>query len=161
MGIKIKRWLMVMSVGAMVLSGLVVCAAEESKEQAPAADFLKAFAQAQQDELERLKERDPQQYQRQKAALDRQKKIQEVIGLYSNGKLSLTEAKAALSPLVKEQMQEEGTFSVPEARIQRLEEKLAFLKEARKQPELLIQERIDQMLGKPVSSPLGADGFGN
>lgn len=149
-----------MSASIIVYSISGLCFAQESKEQAPPADFQKAFSQAQQEALERLREKDPQAYQRQKAALDRQNKIQEIAGLYFEGKFPLIEAKAALSPLVKEQMQEEGVFSNLEARIQRLEEQLAFLKKSKEQPELLVEERINQLLGRPSSGHSAAVGFG-
>lgn len=160
MGIKIKSWLVIMSVGMMFFGVSGACFAEDSKEQAPPADFRKAFGQAQQEALERLQEKDPQAYQRQKAVLDRQNKIQEIVGLYFEGKFPLVEAKAALSPLVKQQMQEEHVFNNLEARIQRLEEKLDFLRKAKDQPELLVEERVNQVLGKPTSGLSAVEGFG-
>ena len=160
MGIGIKRWMLVMSMSAMALGVSGTCFAEASKEQAAPADFQKAFGQSQQEALERLREKDPQAYQQQKTSMERQKKIQEVVGLYFQGKFPLVEAKAALSPLVKQQIQEEGVFSNLEARIKRLEEQLLFLKNAKNQPELLVEERINQMLGKSASSPSAAEGFG-
>lgn len=160
MSIRIKYLLMVMSVGMMIVSVSEACFAQDSKEQAPPANFQKAFSQSQQEALERLQEKNPQAYQQQKAALDRQNKIEEIAGLYFEGKFPLIEAKAALSPLVKEQMQEEGAFSNLEARIQRLEEQLLFLKNSKSQPELLVEERINQMLGKSSSGPSAREGFG-
>lgn len=156
MAVRIKRWLMVISVSVMVFSVSGAYAAEEGPkgQVAPPADFRKAFEQAQREALERLKQENPQVYQQQKASLDRQNKIQETIGLYSQGKLSLAEAKAALSPLVKQQMQEEGALGNLDARIQHLEERLSFFKKAKLQPELLVQERIDQMLGQGGAFPL-------
>lgn len=155
--IKIKRWLLAMSVSAMVFGILATASAQNSNQQAPApADFVKMLEKAQQEQLERLKQENPQAYQEQKAAMDRQKKIQEVTTLFFQGKLPLPEAKAALSPFVKQQMQEEGAFSNLGARIQRLEERLAFLKKAKLQPELLVQERVDQMLGKSAPLPLSS-----
>lgn len=161
MGIGIKRWMLAMSVSAMALVVSGACFAEDSKEQAPPADFQKAFGHSQQEALERLKEKDPQAYQQQKASMDRQKKIQEVVGLYFQGKFPLLEAKAALSPLMKQQMQEEGAFSGLEARIQRLEEQVAFLKKAKSQPDFLVEERVNQILGKSTSGPSAAEGFGS
>lgn len=160
MDIGIKYLLMVMSVGMMVVSVSGVCFAQDSKEQAAPAGFQKAFSQSQREALERLREKDPEAYQRQKAALDRQNKIQEIVGLYFEGKFPLIEAKAALSPLVKEQLRDGGVFSNLDKRIQRLEEQLAFLKNAKNQPELLVEERINQLLGRPASGPSSAQGFG-
>lgn len=158
MGLGIRSWLVVMHLSLIVLMIPVVCIAEEPKEQASPVDFLKAFEKAQQEGLERLKQEDPLAYQQQKAASERQKKIQEVLDLYFQGKLSAANAQYKLSPLIKQQLQEEGAFSNLEARIRRLDEQLAFLKKAKNQPELLVQERIDQMLGKGAAS--AADRFG-
>lgn len=157
MRIKIKRWLQTISVSAMAFGILATASAQDSNQQAAVpADFLKMLEKAQQEQLERLKQENPQAYQQQKAALDRQKKIQEVTTLYFQGKVSLPEAKATLSPFVKQQMQDEGAFSNLEARIQRLEERMTFLKKAKLQPELLVQERVDQMLGKSIPLPLSS-----
>lgn len=157
MSIKIKRWLLVMKVSMLVFGILATVSAQDSKEPAPPpADFVKMLEKAQAEQLERLKQENPQAYQQQKAALDRQKMVQETTGLYFQGKLSFAEAKATLSPLVKQQLQEEGAFSNLGARIQRLEERLSFLKKAKVQPELLVQERVDQMLGKGSPLPLSS-----
>lgn len=144
----------------MITSVSGSCFAQDSKEQAPPVDFQKAFSQSQQEALERLREKNPQAYQEQKAAIDRQSKIQEITGLYFEGKFPLPEAKAALSPLVKEQLQDEGVFSNLDKRIQRLEEQLALLKKSKEQPELLVEERINQLLGRPSSGHSAAVGFG-
>jgi hypothetical protein len=160
MDIRIKRWLAVMSMSVMVLSVSAAYTAEESKEQAPSLNFQKAFNQSQQQALELLQEKDPQAYQQQKAAMDRQSKIQEITGLYFEGKFPLTEAKSALLPLVKEQMQEDGVFGNLEARIKRLEEQLSLLKKSKEQPELLAEERVNQLLGRHSSGSPAAEGLG-
>lgn len=149
-----------MGVSAMAFGVSGVCFAEDSKEQAPSVNFQKAFSQSQQQALEHLREKDPQAYSQQKAALDCQQKIQEIAGLYFQGKFPLLEAKAALSPLVKEQIQDEGVFSNLDKRIQRLEEQLAFLKKSKEQPELLVEERVNQLLGRPSSGSSAVEGFG-
>lgn len=156
MGTSIRSWLLLMNISVIVLMIPMVCIAEGPKGPASLADFVKMLDMSQQEQLERLKQENPQAYQQQKTAMDRQNKIQEITTLYFQGKLTLPEAKAALSPFAKQQIQEEGAFSNLGATIQRLEKRLAFLKKAELHPELLVQERVDQMLGKSAPLPLSS-----
>lgn len=105
----------------------------------------------QQKELEFLKEQDPQLYKERKLAIDTQSKIEAILSSYSQGKISAIEAERQIYPYVKQSMQPYidglGTY------IERLEKKLTILKKARSNPDILIKQRIDQMLGKAPINP--------
>lgn len=105
----------------------------------------------QQQELERLKETDPQAYQERRASLDRQAQIQALIASFQAGKISLSQAESQLYPLVEEDMQ--VYINNLGVMIQRQEKQLEFLKEVRSDPQQLIKKRIDELLGKSRPNP--------
>ena len=122
--------------------------------------LFKAFETLRQQELERLKRENPQAYEQRKAALEREQKMQAVVTAFYQGTLSGDEAERRLTPLVKKQLEEEGALSSLSARIERLEDKLAFLKKAQKNPNLLVKQRIEQMLGKTTATTVLPADFG-
>jgi uncharacterized coiled-coil protein SlyX len=112
-----------------------------------------------QEDLERLKKTDPEGYRRQKESIDRNKAIQGILADFQKGKKSEAEARRALIPLVKPEMDPMARDA--DRRIADLEKQLAFWKQVKKNPEVLSQRQIDSMLGKgdPGSSPFGPAGF--
>jgi len=105
----------------------------------------------QQNELELLKKQDPQLYKERKLAIDTQAKIQAILSSYSQGKIPAAEAERQIYPYVKQQMQ--PYIDGLDTYIARLEKKLTILKKARINPDILIKQRIDQMLGKAPINP--------
>jgi len=132
----------------------------QGSKQSAGESPLTAFETLQQQALERLKRENPQAYEQRKAALEREQKMQAVVTAFYQGTLSGDEAERRLTPLVKKQLEEEGALSSLSARIERLEDKLAFLKKAQKNPNLLVKQRIEQMLGKATATTVLPADFG-
>ena len=105
----------------------------------------------QQEDLERLRKEDPNMYKQMKASLDRSAKIEKIISLFAQGKISDSAAEKKLYPLVKQDMQ--SYIDNLEETITRLENKLNSLKKAKRNPGFLIKKRIDEMLGRTTPSP--------
>ena len=105
----------------------------------------------QEEELKRLKEIDPQSYKARVAFLERQEKISKIITDFHQEKISEKAAKKKLRPLVKENMQS-YIKALPE-NIERLQKQLDFLTKVEKNTNLLIDKRIDQMLGLEAPQP--------
>lgn len=90
-------------------------------------------------------------YKQRQDVLENQTKINAIVVAFREGKISSFQAESQLSPLVKQEMQDD--INNLESRIARLEKELEFLKRAKANPDLLIKERIDQMLGKAMPTP--------
>jgi biopolymer transport protein ExbD len=103
------------------------------------------------EELEFLKTNDPQEYKKRKDTYERQDKINQILDSFRKGSISSKQAEQSLYPLVKDDMQ--GYISTLDTQIEHLEKRLDSLKKAKRDPNMLIKERINQMLGKEVSSP--------
>ncbi len=96
--------------------------------------------------LAQLQQMDPELYQQEKGRMERQRKIEALVAQVHAGTLSATQAERKLSPLVQQDLQVELT-TLPD-RISQLEEHLTFLRRVQKDPDLLIRQRIDQLLGR-------------
>ncbi|MBI4371255.1 MAG: hypothetical protein HY552_03040 [Elusimicrobia bacterium] len=162
--------------GALAL--LIVCANEPSRAQENAAPpLLESIQKAQeqsdrarQDALEKdkksrqllivarrqnlesIKEGDPNAYNREKAALERQEQFEAILEDFRAGRLPVEKARTRLRPLMGEQLK--GEIAALPERIAQLEKNLASLKRAREKPELFGEQRINELLGQ--SEPASA-----
>lgn len=109
------------------------------------------YEKTQQEELERLKKMDPKLYEQRKKDLERQAKINAILKDFHQGKLTDEQSESQLYPLMKEELGLE--ISGLDARIKRLEKQLEFMRSAKRNPDVLIKKRIDQMLGKSIADP--------
>lgn len=109
-------------------------------------------AKAQQQELESLKRKDPKLYQERKESLDRQVEINNILVFLNGGNITATQAEKELYPLVKKDVQ--SYIANLGNEITRLEKKLQFLKDVKRDPDILIDKRIKQLLGKSATSDL-------
>ena len=100
----------------------------------------------QQEELERLKKMDPKGYESQKKQVEQQAQINQVLSAYQQKTISAEEAERKLTPLIRQQVQEETAGL--DGQIKMLEKKLANLKQAKGNPSGLVKKRVDQMLGR-------------
>lgn len=109
----------------------------------------------QDEELEALKKINPEFYKTRKDALDKMDTINAIISSFYEKKISESQAKAQLYPLVKQDLAE--TINNLDKLIAALEKKLQFYRDAKRDPSLLVNKRIDEMLGKSMpdlSGPL-------
>jgi hypothetical protein len=124
---------------------------EEEKE--------KTFARIQEEvdrknreELERLRASDPEQYARTKEIYDRAKAVEKIVKDFRSGRISEGDARRALTPLEREEMEPLGRET--ERFVRDLEKTLAFWKAVQKNPEVLVQRQVDYLLGKAESVPV-------
>lgn len=108
-----------------------------------------------QEELERLKEINPKLYEQRKKELGRQTKINAILKEFRQGKLSEAQLESQLFPLIKEELGPK--ISALDDRIKRLEKQLVFMRSAKQNPDVLIKERIDQLLGRSTDDADGAE----
>ncbi len=119
---------------------------DPEKMQAEMQKMQKQMQEQQEKERERLKQINPQLYEQTKKADERQRKITAILTAYQQKSISGEEAERRLSSLIREEIQMEGVNLDQE--IKNLEKKLAFLKKAKNNPDLLVKKRVDQLLGK-------------
>lgn len=108
-----------------------------------------------QEELERLKEINPKLYEQRKKELGRQAKINAILKEFREGKLAGAQSESQLFPLIKEELGPK--VSALDDRIKRLEKQLVFMRSAKQNPDVLIKERIDQLLGRSTDDADGAE----
>jgi len=99
--------------------------------------------------LDKLKKEDPKKYEQMLKQEQTSEKASGISAEYREKKISYDSAKSKLYPLIKENMS--AQVDSLDKEIQRTEQKLEELKKAKKNPDFLIYQRIDSMLGK--SSP--------
>lgn len=102
-------------------------------------------------DLEMLKEIDPEAYKKRLHSIDRSEKINEVVSLYNTKEISESSARSQLLPLVKEEVQEQLEFN--DAQIERLEKQINYLRDMRDNPDKLIEKKINRYLGKVSPEP--------
>ncbi|MCM8812126.1 MAG: hypothetical protein NC910_03635 [Candidatus Omnitrophica bacterium] len=105
------------------------------------------------DWMDRLKTDHPNFYARAQATAARQAKIQEIVALYTNQKLSYDDAEKLLTPLVRENLQQ-GLMTDLNDRIARLEKKLNALKQIRSDPEHHLRKEVNRILKRQPAVPL-------
>lgn len=103
------------------------------------------------EEMERLKKDSPSLYEERKGAMARQNKINEIVSSFYQHSLSLQEAQEKLYPIVRDQMR--ADIAGLGQKIADLQKRLDFLKKTRGNPDLLVQKRIDGLLGQSMPSP--------
>jgi len=116
-----------------------------SKARQKQDDTSKQKMKQRQEYLKVLKKIDPELYQSEKEKLDKYSEVDKVVLLFQSGRLSLEAAKNKLYPLLKSLMQ--GDINELDKRIKDAEFRLKELKEAKSNPDLLINKRISQLLG--------------
>ena len=97
-------------------------------------------------QLETMKAANPGLYEAQKESMERQERIGKIVAGFRQGKLTDTQAQKELSPLVKENLKPD--LGQIDDTIAALVKKLAFWKEVKKDPDVLIRQRVDEILGK-------------
>src|SRR3989338_5258553 len=88
---------------------------------------------------------DAQASKEAQAAVNRQQKIGEILQAFNEGRLQLAAARKSLYPLVKAEM--EGELQMIDEQLEYAKRHLEFLEKAKKNPDLLVQQRVDMMLG--------------
>ncbi len=102
-------------------------------------------------ELEELKKTSPDAYKEQKAALTRQVQISDIINSFHQMTISQQEARRALAPLVQQEIK--NNVQLLDKKIEILQKKLVFLKQARKNPNFFVKSKVDELLGKSLPNP--------
>lgn len=102
-----------------------------------------------QEELERLKNINPRLYEQRLRELERKDKIKAIIKEFRQGRLSEAQSESQLFPLIKEELGPK--ISALDARIRWLEKQLAFTRSAKQNPDVLVKERIEQLLGRSMA----------
>lgn len=102
-----------------------------------------------QDELERLKKTNPKLYEQRQRELERQTKINAILKEFREGKLTDAQSEGQLFPLIKEELGPK--ISALDDKIKRLEKQLVFMRSAKQNPDVLIKERIGQLLGRSMA----------
>lgn len=100
--------------------------------------------------LETLKKEDPQGYQEEVDYHKRKKKIGGIIKSFNEGNIGLSEAKHQLYPLIKEEL-EDFILGLDEV-IDNLEKRVDFLKKAKRTPDIIIKNYINNLLGQEGES---------
>ena len=138
-------------------------AAEEMKEPPPLSKentkkmgedlelIQKKNEEFQRREMERIEAEHPDLYESRKAVEARQKRISEIATSFHQNTISAQEAEQQLTPLIKEELRSE--ISQLDRKISALEKKLDFLKQAKRDPNLLVEKRMDELLGQTMPSP--------
>ncbi|TRZ95800.1 hypothetical protein D4R78_02315 [bacterium] len=119
---------------------------ENDKAQQQIRDVLQRIKQQQEKELESLKQTNPKLYQEKKDALERQKQISAIATSFRQGKLSMTKTKNQLLPLLKQDLQD--FINRLDSQIKILESRIEELKKTKSNPDSLLQERLNQLLGQ-------------
>lgn len=100
--------------------------------------------------LKELKKEDPRMYKEMyKEMLKRreaEKKKRQIRESYLQGKISFEEAKAALEPLIKKEVDLNHFLEGIDEQIKMLEEEIARLRRIKRNPSLLIEEQIERYL---------------
>lgn len=106
-----------------------------------------------QEELAVLKKMDLEIYKERVALYERQEKINKIVSDFHQKKISEKAAKRKLFPLVKKDLKD--TIENIPNRIEQLKKQVDFLQKAKRKPNLLIEKRINQILGLEVPSSEG------
>ncbi len=104
-------------------------------------------------EMERLQQDYPAIYESRKVADARRNKISAIVAAFHQNKTSAQEAEQKLTPLMREELSEQ--ISQMGLKISALEKHLAFLKKAKQDPHLLVEKKIDELLGLTLPTPEG------
>jgi len=108
---------------------------------------MKQEMQARQEKmLEEMKARDPEGYTRQRTAMEMREQISQIVQAYREKKLDEDTAAQQLVPLVEQNVFEE--IKNIDQQIEMAEGYTEQLKKIKQDPSILVQKRIDQMLGK-------------
>ena len=102
-------------------------------------------------ELEEAKKTSPEAYKEKKAALTRQVQINDIIKSFHQMTLSQQEARRALEPLVQQEIKND--VQLLDRKIEALQKKLVFLKQARKNPNFFVKKKVDELMGKSPPNP--------
>ncbi len=102
-------------------------------------------------ELERLQQDYPAIYETRKTADARRNKISAVVAAFHQNKISAQETEQKLIPLMREELREQ--INQMDQKISALEKHLAFLKKAKQDPHLLVEKKINELLGLTPPTP--------
>jgi lipase chaperone LimK len=110
-----------------------------------------AKAQEQQKkQLEMLKKQDPKMYERMATQQAAQEQIAKILKDFRANKISESQARSKLRPLVKEMMKER--IANLDTEIAAAEKRLQALKVAKSNPDKMVDQSVDMYLGKAVPS---------
>ena len=96
--------------------------------------------------LQELKRVNPEAYEQRMKVKEISQKISDILVSFHQGKFGEEEARRKLSPLVKQLL--EGRIRNLDMEIRQAEKKLEFLKKTKRDPDFLVNQRIDFYLGK-------------
>jgi len=120
--------------------------------QAPLPPATQAEMRSSKEGLEKLKQSDPEMYQKILRSKKISADIQKIIASYRGKKLSLEQAKKKLYPFVKENLKDR--LGDIDNEIAKLEQKLEGLKKVRSDPSSMIEKEIEMILGIGVAMPV-------
>lgn len=101
--------------------------------------------------LANLKETDPEEYARQKIIFERSEQIVSILKRFHNKEIDDARAQKELSPLVQQEVEEQ--MRTIDQQISNAEKYLSELNEIKSNPNLLVQKRIERMLGQTKIEP--------
>ncbi len=93
-----------------------------------------------------LKKHHPELYEEELKRMEERKKREEIISLYRQKKITKEEAKRRLRPFVEKEIDIKRYTEGIDEQIKMLEEEIKRLKEIKKNPQLLIEERLEGYL---------------
>jgi len=143
-------------IGLMLLTVVLLPAHAVPRERVPGRplsdkEVQKIIRKARLQEMEKLKNVNPPEYKKQRVAFDRLEKIKMIAAQFKRNQITEKAAASALFTLVEQAVQPE--MADLDDRITKAEKKLVFLKQSRNNPELLVQRRIEELLGKRQAEP--------
>ncbi len=121
------------------------------KMQENQARFLREADEQEEKMMEAMKAINPEAYKQRKAAIENQKKINSIASLFYAKKMSESEARSRLTPLLGDRIRQEAAGV--DSEIHRLEKKLESLKQVKGNSSALLKRRIDQILGLVKINP--------
>lgn len=101
--------------------------------------------------LEQLKQQDPAAYEQIKKAELLAEKISKIVSSYRANSISQEEAERQLYPLVEESLKDR--LKAIDSEIERLQKRLSYLKEVKRDPSIMVREQIKQLLGEGMLTP--------
>ena len=125
--------------------------AEEQDSLKNLQEFQQRMEKQRMQEMEKLRQTSPEVYERLREGEERAQQLQEIRLSFVKQEISREEAERRMYPLFQQDLREMSTSL--DARIARLEKKLARLREAKKDPDLLVKQKIDQFLDGVPPAP--------
>ena len=144
----------------LILAGTVIapfgiCQEPDREAEKEMEEMERERIQEEKEFLEELKRTNPVEYKEYLAEKKERERKREIIRLYRNGKISEKEARSRLRPFVEKEVDPDSFVESIDERIAMHNEEIDYIKkeikhlnQIKRNPRLLIEDRIDSHLGK-------------